>query len=143
MSVPTRVFVDTNIFVSQFDVHEPAKQAQARALIKRLITEADCCVSTQVIQEFLNVAIKKHAATFPVAKLKRLVDETFAPLCAHLPSPDFYHRTLALHATHSLGWYDALIVQAALDLNCDILYSEDLQAGQTFGQLTIKNPFAA
>ena len=38
--------------------------------------------------------------------------------------------------------YDALIVAAALQANCDVLYTEDLQHGQKFGGLSIRNPFA-
>jgi predicted nucleic acid-binding protein len=34
-----------------------------------------------------------------------------------------------------------MIVSAALRAECAIVYSEDMQHGQTFGQLTIRNPF--
>ncbi len=48
-------------------------------------------------------------------------------------------RALAEH--HGLSFHDALIVAAAVAAECDILYSEDLQHGRTFGGLTIHNPF--
>jgi predicted nucleic acid-binding protein len=35
-----------------------------------------------------------------------------------------------------------LILSAALDAQCDILYTEDMQNGQKIGALTIRNPFA-
>jgi predicted nucleic acid-binding protein len=35
-----------------------------------------------------------------------------------------------------------MIVAAALEANCTILYTEDLQNGQKIGALTIRNPFA-
>jgi predicted nucleic acid-binding protein len=38
--------------------------------------------------------------------------------------------------------YDALILAAALDSQCDVLYTEDMQNGQKIGALTIRNPFA-
>jgi predicted nucleic acid-binding protein len=41
-----------------------------------------------------------------------------------------------------LSFWDALIVQAALDGGCERLYSEDLNAGQRFGAMVIVNPFA-
>jgi predicted nucleic acid-binding protein len=141
MNALTRVFLDTNIFVYQFDHREPAKQKRAQTLIEHMVSDADGCISTQVVQEFLNVALKKHPETLTPPKLSRVINEILSPLCAHLPSPEFYQRALTLHAIHSLSWYDALIVQAAIDLNCDILYSEDLPDGQRFGALTIKNPF--
>jgi hypothetical protein len=37
--------------------------------------------------------------------------------------------------------WDALIVQAALAARCTTLFTEDLQAGQRFGELEIVNPF--
>jgi predicted nucleic acid-binding protein len=64
-----------------------------------------------------------------------------APLCAHTPTIDFYDRAFKIHASNSISFYDALIVQAALDLKCKKLYSEDLQAGQKFDSLVITNPF--
>jgi len=42
---------------------------------------------------------------------------------------------------HGLSWYDALIVAAALEGQCEVLYSEDLQHGRRFGDLQIQNPF--
>jgi predicted nucleic acid-binding protein len=40
-----------------------------------------------------------------------------------------------------LSFWDALIVQAALDANCRVLYSEDFQSGRTIRGLRIRNPF--
>ncbi|CCE07197.1 PilT protein, N-terminal (fragment) [Bradyrhizobium sp. STM 3843] len=48
---------------------------------------------------------------------------------------------LALARDHSLQFYDALIVAAALEAGCDTLFSEDLQHGRTLSGLTIVNPF--
>ena len=44
---------------------------------------------------------------------------------------------------HRLSFWDALIVQAALEGNCKTLLSEDMQHGRRFGDLAIQNPFAA
>ena len=43
---------------------------------------------------------------------------------------------------HSLAFYDALIVAAALEAGCDTLLTEDMQHGRTFLGCTIVNPFA-
>jgi predicted nucleic acid-binding protein len=40
-----------------------------------------------------------------------------------------------------LAFYDALIVAAATEAGCDILYSEDMQHGRAIADLTIRNPF--
>jgi predicted nucleic acid-binding protein len=52
-----------------------------------------------------------------------------------------FARAIEIYRAHQLHWYDALIVAAALQANCKVLYSEDLQHGQRFGDLVITNPF--
>jgi predicted nucleic acid-binding protein len=48
----------------------------------------------------------------------------------------------SLRASHNLSYWDSLIVASALSADCTILYTEDLQGGQTIrGRLTIINPF--
>lgn len=47
----------------------------------------------------------------------------------------------ALAETSNLPFHDALIVAAAQEAGCDVLYSEDLQHGRSFGSLRVENPF--
>ena len=49
----------------------------------------------------------------------------------------------AIHRSRSgqLSFWDALIVQAAIEGNASTLYSEDLQQGQSFDGLKVVNPF--
>jgi predicted nucleic acid-binding protein len=47
-----------------------------------------------------------------------------------------------LEEDHSISFWDALIVQAALRAGADRLVSDDLQHGHRLGTLTIENPFA-
>lgn len=136
-----KVFFDTNILVYQFDQSEPVKQHKAIELIERHIVDKQAVISSQVVQEFMNVALKKFKTTLSVTELEFAISELLKPLCTHIPSFSFYEQTLKLYSTHSIGLYGALIVQAAIDLGCTTLYSEDLQDGQQFGNLTIVNPF--
>jgi predicted nucleic acid-binding protein len=141
MSVKKKAFLDTNILVYQFDHSAPQKQKQAVELIRRLLLEERVLISSQVAQEFINVALKKFKSQLPVNRLQSVMLDLIKPLCAHYTNFDFYERAIQLYDTNSLNFYDAMIIQAALDLNCDLLYSEDLQDGQRFGKLTILNPF--
>ena len=50
-------------------------------------------------------------------------------------------KTLELASRDGLGFYDALIVAAAINAGCDLLFSEDLQHDRKFGKLVVKNPF--
>jgi len=54
---------------------------------------------------------------------------------------DTHTSAVALARSHGLAFYDALVVAAAVEAGCDILYSEDMQHGRIIGGLTIRNPF--
>ncbi len=54
---------------------------------------------------------------------------------------ELHEAGLAIAEQHGYGLYDALIIAAALQAGCKLLYSEDMQDGQAIGPLTIRNPF--
>lgn len=134
-----RSFLDTNVLVYADAADEPAKQAVAIALISRLRRDGAGVISTQVLQEYANVAVRKLRLP-PALVRERLV--FFAGFDVLRTSPDLIQSALDLHIAHGLAFYDALIVQAALDSGCQQLWSEDLQAGRILGKLVIANPFA-
>jgi predicted nucleic acid-binding protein len=141
MVAKTSVFFDTNVLIYQFDKTAPRKQKQAIGLIERYGFDGKAMISTQVAQEFMNVALKGFVVKLSPIELELIVNDLLKPLCAHSPNFDFYQRALKLCAFNSINFYDALIVQAALDCGCVKLYSEDMQEGQQFDSLTIINPF--
>jgi predicted nucleic acid-binding protein len=58
-------------------------------------------------------------------------------------SKSLIFRALKLHFKYKFSFFDSLIITAALEANCDILYSEDMQSGQIVeNTLKIVNPFA-
>lgn len=137
-----RFFLDTNIFVYSFDRGSPSKKRRATQLIHEAVAGGKGVVSYQVVQEFFNVALRKFAAPMTVAEADQYLSAVLRPLLAIQSSAGLYSEALRLVARHRLAWYDALIVAAAVEARCGILYSEDLQHGQRFGELTIENPFA-
>lgn len=124
-----------------YDQTATGKRTQSQALVRQHFKAETATISTQVIQEFLNVAVKKFRTSLSNDILEQLIDELFDPMCRHAPDSLFYKRVLQLHTAHSLSFYDAMIIQAAIDTDCTTLYSEDLQQGQKFGLLEIINPF--
>jgi predicted nucleic acid-binding protein len=141
MPAKDKVFFDTNVLVYQFDHTAPAKQKQAQKLIEQCISKKQAVISSQVVQEFMNVGLRKFSSSLSIDELELVITQVLKPLCQHIPTFDFYERALALYKLNSLSLYDSLIIQAAIDLSCTTLYSEDLQDGQQFGMLTITNPF--
>jgi predicted nucleic acid-binding protein len=136
-----RFFLDTNIFAYSFDSSASAKQERARDLILRGITTRKAVVSYQVVQEFFNLALRKFSRPMNVAEAEQYLLTVFQPLLAVQSSHTLFSQALRLEDKYRLSWYDALIVAAAVEGQCSILYSEDMHDGHRFGDLQIKNPF--
>jgi predicted nucleic acid-binding protein len=136
-----RFFLDTNVFVYSFDTTAPAKARRARELIRRAVATGKGIVSFQVAQEFFNVALRRFAQPMTVAEAEQYLTTVFRPLMAVHSSQALYAEALWLSERYGLSWYDALIVAAAMEGNSTVLYSEDLQHGQRFGDLRVENPF--
>ena len=139
--MPDKVFLDTNIFVYSFDSRAARKQRHAQDLIESALDTRQAVISTQVIQEFLNVASTKFIPVLNRADCQRYLDAVLAPLCEVYPSLSLYQQALDLREETGYGFYDSLIIAAALHSSCDILYSEDLQHGRAIHTLRIMNPF--
>ena len=137
-----RFFLDTNIFVYSFDAGSPKKAAQSRKLIRMALESRAGIVSYQVVQEFFNVALRRFAKPMNVQDADQYLATTFRPLLSVHSSPALYGQALRVGARYRLGWYDSLIVASAIEGQCDVLYSEDLQDGQRIEGMTISNPFA-
>lgn len=137
-----RFFLDTNIFVYSFDRTSPSKARRATQLIRDGVATRKGAVSYQVVQEFFNVALRRFAQPMTAAEAEQYLGTVFRPLMAVQSSPALYAEALRLTGKRRLSWYDSLIVAAAMEAGCSLLYSEDLQSGRHFGDLRIENPFA-
>lgn len=136
-----RFFLDTNIFVYSFDQSAAAKARRAAELIREALTAQKGVVSYQVVQEFFNVALRSFSRPMQPADAEQYLSTVFRPLLAVHSSQALYAEALQLQARSMLSWYDALIVSSAMQARCDLLFTEDLQHGQRFGALEVRNPF--
>lgn len=139
--MPAEFFLDTNVFIYTFDRRAPDKQASARSLVERALETGKGVVSSQVVQEFLNVALQKFERPLSADEALRYLREILEPLCAVFPSFALYERAISIQERWRFGFYDSLIVATALESDCEVLYSEDLQDGQEVESLRIVNPF--
>jgi predicted nucleic acid-binding protein len=136
-----RFFLDTNIFVYAFDAKAPTKAKRAAQLIRQAADTGKGIVSYQVVQEFFNVAVRRFPRTMNVAEAEQYLITVFRPLLAIHSSSALYIEALRIAEKYRLAWYDGLIVAAAIQGQCSVLFSEDLQHGQEIGSLRIENPF--
>ena len=137
-----RFFLDTNIFIYSFDESAPAKAQKARKLIGEAIAMRKGVISYQVVQEFFNFALRRITPPMTTPDAEQYLNAVLRPLLAIHSSPSLFTEALHVQGRYQLAWYDSLIVAATTEAGCGILYSEDLQDGQRFGAVQVKNPFA-
>jgi predicted nucleic acid-binding protein len=126
-------FWDTNVFVYAFVAG--AKQQTARSALM-----SGGVISVQVLNEFVNVMSRKMRQSWE--DVERFLSAIQVRFPTATPVTIKTHTTArALARDHSIAFYDALIVAAALEAGCDRLYSEDLQHGRRFGDCIVVNPF--
>ena len=136
-----RTFFDSNVLVYLFDEDSPRKQARAKALFEEHGRSGQIVLSPQVLQEFYVNVTRKLARSLPQdAALSAVAHLATFPLVAVDGATVL--RAVRLHQSATLSFWDALIVQAALEGSCKKLLSEDLQHGRRFQELVIENPFA-
>ncbi len=133
-----RSFFDTNVLVYTDDHDAPEKQALALELWERARLDGSGAVSTQVLQEYFVVATRKLGV--PAGVTRRKV-ELISRLGLVILGLNDILSAIDLHRLHGIGFWDALIIQAARQADCRVLYSEDLQHERSIEGLRIINPF--
>ena len=136
-----KFFFDTNVLVYLFDADSPDKRKQARALFQKHAEAGDILLSTQVLQEFYVAVTRKLARPLDAAAAAQAVS-SFADL--PLVQIDSALILAAIHRSRDrqLSFWDALIVQAAIEGHASTLYSEDMQHRQMLDSLRVVNPFS-
>jgi predicted nucleic acid-binding protein len=134
-------FLDTNIFVYAFDGSAPAKAKRADALIFEAVASGKGVISYQVVQEFIAVARTRFKVPLSFDQIGKYWDTPLQTLLRVHSSPALFTQALDFAARDRLSWYDALIVAAAIQGRCKVLYSEDFQHGRRFAEVVVQNPF--
>jgi predicted nucleic acid-binding protein len=134
-----KAFLDANILVYAQDRDSPAKRRRSREVIAALAEAATGVISTQVLQEFYVAATRKLGVAPLAAKG---VMQTFKVFEIVQTSPDLIEQAIDCSVLNGVSFWDALIVVAAAASGCTIVYSEDLNPGQTIQGVRIENPLA-
>ncbi len=130
------VFLDTNILVYSYSNSETEKQTIAR----RLITDSNSFISTQVIQELTNTITRKFKFTYHDAV--NTINECCQNNNLHINTEKTIMEACKVALNYGFSFYDSLIIAAAIESNCSVLYSEDMSNGQIIdNKLKIVNPF--
>lgn len=136
----SRVFFDTNVILYMYADGDQAKQAKAKDLFQQYAQSGRMLVSTQVVQEFYSVGSKKFG--MPRPKMKEIVASLLrSPLVVLGPSEIV--SAIQIEERYNISFWDALILAAAESGGAEVLYTEDLNDGQQYGPVMVRNPFRA
>ena len=133
-----RCFADTNIFLyaASKDPADQGKRKQARALLE----SEDVAISAQVMQEFFDAAARKKRLGISEAEASHIITAMMEfpvlPVTAQL-----VQQAIGQKSKHGISYWDAAIVAAAQELGCEVIYSEDLNDGQNYSGVIVRNPF--
>jgi len=133
-----RSFFDTNVLVYADDKATPAKQRRALDLVAEHRRAATGVVSLQVLQEYFVTVTRKLHVDPSIARRKV---ELLAEFDVAAPQVADILAAIDLHRLHGFSFWDALVLQAAKQAGCSILYTEDLQAAREIDGVRIVNPF--
>lgn len=139
---PVREFVDANVLVYAFDSSAGAKREAAAELVARLWDTGAGCLSIQVIQEFFVTVTRKVPHPLSIDDAADRIRE-FALWKIFAPAVDDVLAAIVLHKQAKLSFWDAMVVQAAVQTGCDVLWTEDLSDGQLVRGVRIRNLFSA
>jgi predicted nucleic acid-binding protein len=135
-----KAFFDTNVLVYAFDKNEPEKQAIAKRLIRQFGGDGQAILSTQVLQELYVTLGKMGKQSLPAEEVEEIVND-FAEYPLVQVDKMVISNAMKRHQSEAFSFWDSLIVEAALQAGCQILFSEDMQDGRQIGALVIQNPF--
>lgn len=128
-------FFDSNVLL--YLASDPGKAKRSRELLADGGT-----ISVQVLNEVASVCIRKMKLSW--AETHELLNDIRSLLKVNDLTVADHERGLAIAERYRTSLYDSMIVAAALNADCDTLYSEDVQDGLLIdGRLRVANPFAA
>jgi predicted nucleic acid-binding protein len=132
-----KVFFDTNIVVYLYSATEPDKAQQAQNLVD---THKSLIISTQVLNEFVHVCLRKKTLNFK--SLHQAIDELEQSFSIVSVTKSTIVYALRLCEEHKYSYFDSLIIASALEHNCSTLYTEDMHNNHLIqNNLRIANPF--
>ena len=132
-----KAFFDTNILLYLYG-GDVRKRERAQRLFEEHAFSGRILLSTQVVQEFYAAGARK--LDMPRAELREIARELLElPMITVTRS----HIAAALdhEARYGISFWDALIVAAAESGNAAVLYTEDLNHGQQYSGVLVRNPF--
>lgn len=133
-------FVDSNVLIYAHDLSAGTKHKAARELIERLWEERLGRLSVQVLQEFFVNVTRKLANPLEAGEAREVISD-YTYWRVYRPGAPGVLAAIDLHRRTGISFWDAMIVRSAASQGCEVLYSEDLNEGQSYNGVRVENPF--
>jgi len=134
-----KIFIDTNIFIYAYTKDCEHKNKVSCDLLRDNVSRENIFVSVQILNEFYSIMAKyKYSHSQIEYYLKEIIGQVNV-ISLNLETVE---NCLKIKEKYRFSWWDSLVLSSALEGNCSILYSEDLQHEQVIeDSLKIINPF--
>ncbi len=131
-----KCFIDTTILIYLYSIDE----VQKREAVEQLLDKVEQpLISTQVINEFINVMLKKIGNIVAISSAVKELSAYFDVVLINLVTIE---QALSIATKYRYSYFDSLMISSALEHNCSLLYTEDMHADQIVqNSLKIINPF--
>ncbi|MCL2101274.1 MAG: PIN domain-containing protein [Fibromonadales bacterium] len=138
-----KIFVDTNIFVYAYSSDDIEKHNIAKKLLQKDLAEDFIVVSVQILNEFYSVMSKSKLSKPSHQKITNHIKEIIKQTDVKSIAIETVELCLKIKDKYHYSWWDSLVLASALENDCKIVYSEDMQHEQVIeNTLKIVNPFA-
>jgi len=133
-------FCDTNVLVYAYDRSAKDKRREAMRLVDRLWDSGTGVLSIQVLQEMFVSLTRKVSHPLSVPDARSVVAD-MATWRVIEPTRQDVLTAIDVAARWQISFWDAMVIAAAIKAETSVLWSEDLNAGQTYDGLVVRNPF--
>jgi predicted nucleic acid-binding protein len=130
-----KIFLDSNIFLYAFSNQDNRK----KVIASKLLLEKKHTISIQVVNEVSNILLRKFK--FTNDEIEAFIKDSYSRYAIIVISEKIFLKACEVRKNYNISYYDSLILASAIESECDILYSEDMQHRQKVENLIIINPF--
>lgn len=131
-----KIFIDTNLWI--YAHLEESNNPKCQKAFTLLHQPKNLIISTQVLSEYYNVMLKNRQSDTWIQHNLNLMIKLCNIISVKVSTIQQTHK---IRNIYGFSYWDSQIIASALESDCLLLYSEDLQHGQIIENcLTIYNP---
>ena len=132
-------FIDTNVFL--YSIDDSVECEPKRTVAREILENQRWGWSVQVAAEFfVNATSPKRSFRLNAGLASALVENWFSFPTVEI-TPEIVRTSISLHQRYQTSYWDSAILASARILGCHTVYTEDMNHGQDYDGVKVKNPF--